>query len=181
MKSFSFIIILFILCSSSIASLLKTSATSTTVVKIVEGNSVSVSGITCSSSNCKGTCFNNTVCQCDSEHTSNTDTTVFCDVPRKRQQTAFLLEFFLPFGIGHLYLGRMLNFCLKMTVLVLILLFDFLFRSMIFGQKYEQAKTGVTTVLVFYGTYVFYHVVDLLLITEAFYNDRNGDPMAINQ
>ena len=62
---------------------------------------------------------NRTECTCKKEYATLTTSKQFCDVKKKKQLTAFLLELFVGFGAGHFYRHHYLMASLKLVAFVL--------------------------------------------------------------
>lgn len=81
----------------------------------------------CTSSNCgprNGFCIDLNTCQCQIGYanfeTEESPAGQYCTYQQKSQLVAFLLEFFFPIGVGHLYAGRIVNGLIKMGFNVLL-------------------------------------------------------------
>ncbi len=59
-----------------------------------------------------------TECTCKKEYTQLSTSDKFCDVKKKKQLTAFLLELFVGFGAGHFYRHHYLMASLKLVAFV---------------------------------------------------------------
>jgi hypothetical protein len=89
--------------------------------------------INCTISNCPypNNCVGNTVCLCDKSRANHFIETnneiklnsepIYCQYERKKLLTAFLLEFFIPIGAGHLYSGLIAMGVIKMVVCLFLL------------------------------------------------------------
>ena len=61
---------------------------------------------------------NNSRCKCKDEYTNLTNSDTYCNIKRKKQLTAFLLELFVGFGAGHFYRHHYLMASLKLVAFV---------------------------------------------------------------
>src|SRR5436309_3311942 len=80
-------------------------------IQVSRGSMQSQPGKTCSFDNCplfKGVCYEE-ICICTYGYITyiqeNTPQ-IYCNYAQKSRMTAFFLEFFFPFGAGHLYAGK---------------------------------------------------------------------------
>ena len=137
--------------------------------------------IECNASNCfypNGRCVDNGTCECTKEYASfkqeGESKDHYCAYERKKQLVSFLLELFLPFGVGHFYSGRIL-----IGVLKIIVCFS---QCIIAGIGFCLAKdAGMLTViilLVIGCVYISWELVDIILIALNVYKDGNGVPLA---
>ena len=133
--------------------------------------------ITCTSINCPSpnSCENGSVCVCDNtlanaQIDTTTDTytdSIYCQYQRKKQLTAFLLEFFLPFGIGHLYLGRLKNGIIKLVLLFVLCC------SLCFLPSTEDKKVVYCLFSAFISLLLIWNLMDLIFIGLNRYVDGN--------
>ncbi len=148
----------------------------------------SARNINCNSSNClppHGTCTNKNTCTCFSGYANFTPagqpkSNKYCNYERKNQLTAFLLELFFPFGVGHLYLGEIVLGLIKMGV-ILIIPVTFIILLFCGGLKSDASEGSGCCYLILIGllyldmiTGCIWQVVDLILLVLNNYNDSNG-------
>jgi len=137
----------------------------------------------CSTTNCpaqNGVCSGTSMCVCRKEFANvpkvSKDT---CSYKRKSQLTAFLLEFFLPFGVGHFYVGKWWLGLIKMicTLFAMITIYSFLICCLSCVQNQKS-----------YAAYMFFYyfvpilasvwwLVDIILFGIDYFLDNNGVPL----
>jgi hypothetical protein len=135
--------------------------------------------IQCSNLNCVypyGSCIDFTTCQCANEYSSykleNIPATLYCTYERKKQLISFLLEFFLPFGVGHFYSGRPLMGILKLLAMLSPCLFvSFLLCCKESGSIISILVTGIGCL------YGIWQLIDIILFSINIYRDGNGVPL----
>lgn len=144
----------------------------------------------CNEINCNyihGICTNSTTCVCKKQYANfvikdtNTSDYSACSYSRKHQQIAFLLEFFIPFGAAHFYLGNYEAGLLKLLALIvlpvlLICLGVFVRRPN--NTSMITKKRDVDSLIILYAMgvlmWVFYDVLNIALDR---YKDSNGVSM----
>ena len=131
----------------------------------------------CPSTNGKCTGNNNETCICFNTFASYPlDTYDMCGYPKKKQLYAFLLEFFVTFGVGHFYTGKYTIGVIKIFFwLVCYVLFFFL---RVINKKKEENST-VTLVIALLGCMcccgmLIWQLVDILMYGLNQYLDGNG-------
>ena len=134
-----------------------------------------------------GTCtyFNSTYseCKCDDGYTTpDEDGNYMCCYEQYNSMTAFLLEIFISFGVGHMYIGDYLLGVLKMIIYLV------LFSSTIFicfyrckhNDKYEIETSFIYRLmrmicfLLCGCVYVAWQMIDSILFSLGGYVDKNG-------
>lgn len=110
-----------------------------------------------------GTCQED-VCICINGYktfidSKNENNPIYCTYEQKSKWIALVLEMFLP-PFGHFYLGRMVHFSIKLTLMVFTL---FLINS-------PKRWIGLIPLIILYFT-------DLLHLNFMFYNDGNDIPI----
>ncbi len=126
-----------------------------------------------------GVCNSTLHCECIEPYTTNTNSAsigVECDYEQKYVRTAFFLEFFLPFGVGHFYAER--------YEFAIFKLFFFLITALsvvLFIRAYYDKSTQETTELIyalnmvmFVPLLIAWQIADILLFGYNTYVDGNG-------
>jgi hypothetical protein len=107
-----------------------------------------------------------------------------CSYSRKRQLITFLLEFLVPVGAGHLYLGNALLGVVKFFVCVLLPLIGlYVFCHCVDTTESEKAERinniiGLITFIVYAITFGVWWLTDLIMIGGGHYKDSNQIEMA---
>ena len=137
----------------------------------------------CNSDTCvNGVCFNNSTCICKPGYAQLPDSGAnLCDYKLYSQLTAFFLELFLIFGFGHLYIGRILNFVLKLVIILTIISLDFLFKYFIKSDGYHSKKAIYISSYIFYAAIVAWQVLDVVLFGLNYFKDENDMPLWVYQ
>lgn len=142
----------------------------------------SVSGINCSKNNCAGTCTTSTKCICYIGYVNfpNNYSYKFCSYIQKKQIKAFLLETFLPFGIGHFYLGRFYFGFIKM-IFSFIPFFIFIFSifRIIINKKFKSkfSNSFIFPIIIFSIINFIWWITDIINFSLNRYADGNGIPL----
>ena len=150
-------------------------------------NNIQCSNTTCRSPNAR--CEDASTCMClegwanfNKEQKGN-PLGLFCQYEQKGQITAFLLEFFLCFGVGHFYTGRIIHGVIKLIVLISGLVLAFIFKKSN-SEIEEDSKLnfsffkGVGLIVTFiFISYAFFHLVDIILYASNKLSDGNGVPL----
>jgi hypothetical protein len=142
---------------------------------------------TCTATNCKdpyGKCTDGQTCQCNKGFAQMINKTVqlnqnSCSYEMYRQKTAFMLEFFLPFGVGHFYSGRISFGIGKLFFIVIVLIMDFILIRFIYKSNEKSIKTqrfGQFFILFLYFSLIVFHVVDLCMWGLNKWRDGNAMP-----
>lgn len=128
-------------------------------------------------SNClNGVCLSNLICKCNKNFVNliNYKSEGYCTHKLKKQYIAFFLEFFFILGFGHLYIGNILYFVIKITVFVLFVLcslsakFCFIYKSLEI-KRYVYLLTYIVNYILF-----VWHVADITLFGLNMYKDNKG-------
>jgi hypothetical protein len=130
----------------------------------------------CTSSNCDS-CISSIVCKCPLGYAQKKNVEVninqkSCQYKLKKQWIFFLLELFFPFGIGHFYAKRILYGIIKLLFLIIIISCDIFVKRLIKGFK-EIQNFNIGMYLV-YSSYIFWQLVDIVLIGINQFTDGNG-------
>ena len=128
-----------------------------------------------------GNCFENQ-CNCFIGYLTTINDKTSCTYKQKLQSTAFCLELFLGFGIGHYYSGRNLHATLKLFAMIfgifMIMLYPITMKCVdekLFGDAYF-----FLTSFLFYLIAVslaFLIVYDLIMFGLNKYKDGKGIPL----
>jgi len=137
----------------------------------------------CDDKNCPpdiGTCSGTSKCNCENKYANAPKLSKkTCSYKRKSQKTAFLLEFFIPFGAGHFYVGKWWLGLIKMicTLFAMITIYSFLICCLSCVQNQKS-----------YAAYMFFYyfvpilasvwwLVDIILFGIDYFLDNNGVPL----
>ncbi len=144
-----------------------------------------------------GRCHSGSVCECNPGfmHVPHLQSIKFryCEYEQKQQGTAFILEFFFFFGIGHFYVNHIvigiLKFLIACASIYLINYFkkDVDPTELIFYRKPDNSlETRLSlknsyylkhVAYFFIGTFIGFHVYDLILFAQNKYTDGYGVPL----
>jgi hypothetical protein len=139
--------------------------------------------ILCTKQNCYypyGICTDAKTCRCMDEYASykspddKKPQITYCTYRRSKQLVAFLLEFFLPFGVGHFYCGRIIFGMIKLLLMISPCIFVLFF---IFGKSDITLVTMVLMCLFGCG-WTVWEIVDIVLFAINSYRDGNGVQLA---
>ena len=137
----------------------------------------------CTVANCNGKCTSKDICTCEDGYLNfKSNSPIYCSYKQKSQLAAFLLELFLPFGIGHLYVGRTLFGITKMIIVtspVTICLFTFL--GILVSDKFLSGGNSslfcIGFVFVFSIIGIIWWIADLVIFGTNNYLDGNNLPL----
>jgi len=147
-------------------------------------------GIGCTENNCdpsRGKC-NKGTCECIrgfanivTENKAQAVEGKYCSYTQKRQLTAFLLEFFLSFGIGHLYTERWIIGVFKLFLISLTCGFFSVLKFLNKGVHIEDQSKASFTILTFASfmlcTFAVWQLVDIVLFGINYFPDGKGIPL----
>jgi hypothetical protein len=105
-------------------------------------------------------------CTCIDEYATFPPNGVKCSYKRLDRAVPLLLEFFLPFGIGHLYARRHAHCLVKFSLFLYLIL---TFRN---NPKLSRSKHFVNQFMVLIFTLIY--AVDLLGFATGLYKDGNS-------
>lgn len=131
---------------------------------------------TCFNGYCNSTKF----CICDDGfETFPSNNTIGCNYLKYKVKVAFYLEFFLPFGIGHLYSER--NEFGIFKIFLFIVSVAMLIIYVIIAKKKNSSETtelviALNTFLIV-PLYLMWHIIDIMLFGVNKYVDGNGIPL----
>jgi hypothetical protein len=128
--------------------------------------------ITCGDSLCNitgGTCVNENECKCDEKWANFKGDDVLCDYKRIDRAVPLILEFFLPFGVGHFYSQRYVHGIIKFS------LFMYLVISLKNNPQLSVSKHYVNQLMVL--IYILVYTIDLLGFATGIYKDGNSISM----
>lgn len=137
----------------------------------------------CNVFNCprkRGVCTRDTSCKCNEGFISVNDDEFpfYCNYEQKRQLNAFLLEFFIGFGIGHLYNGNIQIAMIKLIlyfVAYFILCFIPYFTAQTKSNFLNRVFPCFQTMAIL--TIVIWQIVDSVLLGINWFPDGNGIPL----
>jgi len=165
----------FILCNRFLQQ--TNTATSNTSTIVTTNSSLKCGQFTCPSANSQ--CFGkyNEACLCNTEWaTFPFDQFEMCNYKKKKQVVTFLLEFFIPFGAGHLYAKNYAMGIIKLLYFVLSCCLFGLVRLL--SKKTEENNTFILLLsllgcITCIGVIVW-QLTDIILIGLNRYSDGNG-------
>jgi len=130
----------------------------------------------CNVQNCfpdNGVCIETNLCKCMKGYANYPeDTPKKCSYIQKKQLVAFLLEFFLPFGVGHFYGGIWWLGLIKLLLLVV--------SPIVLCITYCCAKNIVLWYILSIAIPLLdfvWWLVDAILFGINYYKDSNGVPL----
>jgi len=130
-----------------------------------------------------GHCSSETTCICNKyyAHFLLNSGEISCSYKRKNQMIAFLLEFFIPFGAGHFYLG---NIALGIIKLSFMLCLPIIFIFMNYTCGNFNSRRFISKPFLWDKLFVFYMIslllwvfFDIVNISLMKYTDSNGVQM----
>ena len=99
-----------------------------------------------------------------------------CSYKLKNQIIAFLLEFFLCFGVGHFYCLRYLMGIIKLCSFIVIIIFDCVMKNI--KYKSNKARNGITVfIYCLYFILILWQIFDICMFGMNKYKDGNGVPL----
>lgn len=126
-----------------------------------------------------GFCNSTNQCECIEPYTTNINSPtveIQCDYEQKVVKIAFLLEFFLPFGVGHFYAERY-----EFAVFKLFFFLITVISVILFVRAYYDKSTQETTELIyalnmvmFVPLLIAWQIADIILFGYNTYVDGNG-------
>jgi hypothetical protein len=149
--------------------------------------------INCSNLNCglpNGLCVDKSTCKCLDNYAmystvnsgsatvaSNFQSDQFCNYIMKKQLVAFLLELFFPYGIGHLYCGRLASGIIKLFIALIPLITCL---GVVMTGSRTDGKVGCASIMgSLCGCILFiWAIVDWVMFGINNYKDGNGMPLA---
>ena len=131
---------------------------------------------TCAREN--GFCSTNGQCQCLAGFYDDPDLKQekFCSYHQRRQVTFFLLEFFLPFGIGHLCNGRIIYGVIKLLVFLAIILTDVITKIVLISKNERGTKPANIISFVYYFILILWQAYDVTMIGFNKFTEQNNVP-----
>jgi len=149
-------------------------------------------GISCTTTNCptdKGKCKTTSSCECEKGFANilvnskpQLENGSYCSYQQKMQVTAFLLEFFIPFGVGHLYAERWVEGSIKLVLITLTCVFLLVLKIINKGVFIEN-QTTLSFVMLTFTTimccaYGLWQLLDLCLFGLNKFLDGKQMPLA---
>jgi hypothetical protein len=138
----------------------------------------------CTITNCplfQGICFKN-YCHCSHDYstyiTSETYPIIYCNYHLKSKYTAFFLELFFPFGVGHLYAENAVLAIIKFLSFTMILCSC---CGILFSISLEHKNDGIQCFSLLFilmiVVWLLLQIIDLVCYSMAVYMDGNGFPL----
>jgi len=137
----------------------------------------------CDDKNCPpdiGTCSGTSKCNCENKYANAPKLSKkTCSYKRKSQKTAFLLEFFIPFGAGHFYVGKWLLGVMKLlfTLVAIIIVHTMACCCM----TCLQDKTFSVVYMFFFAVTPIltgiWWIADIIMFGTNYYLDSNSVPL----
>ena len=136
------------------------------------------SNYNCSYNNCiYGSCNATNHCECDESYeTFPENSTLKCLYEKKLTSTSFFLEFFIPIGVGHLYLKRYEFGLFKIFFAIISCGFLYVYYTVSYKNPAAETTRLVITLNTFivFPLYLIWHIVDIILFAISGYSDGNG-------
>ena len=140
----------------------------------------------CNESNCpksRGTCSGG-YCICNDKYITmnnkninNND--IYCNYPLKSRITAFLLELFFPFGIGHFYSGNLLLAIIKLAIFILLFSMCYSILCCAAGKILGACSVIISLIVILsIICLILMEIFDLVGYGFGIYNDGNGVMMS---
>ncbi len=182
MKAYFKLLIAFVILIMCIST---STSQSNKLKEVNNDNNQTIVNSQCTKDNCSvyGSCINQNQCLCNSGYTfiSSIPSVELCNYGFKLQITAFMLEFFLILGFGHLYCGRYANFIIKFLIFVSFIILDFIMKYTVKVKSYKSKKSIYITSYIFYGIMILWQCIDVIMFGLNVYTDYYGlKPMAFN-
>ena len=140
----------------------------------------------CDESNCpksRGTCSGG-YCICNDKYITMNNKNIknngiYCNYPLKSRITAFLLELFFPFGIGHFYSGNLLFAIIKLAIFILLFSMCCSILCCAAGKILGACSVIISLIVVLslIGL-ILMEIFDLVGYGLGIYNDGNGVMMS---
>lgn len=126
-----------------------------------------------------------TECTCKKEYASDPNSGKYCEVERKKQLTAFLLELFVGFGAGHFYRHDYLMASLKLVAFVfgiyVICLFPLTAKCVTDCCDSDCLVVLVSIIFYLYALgLAFWYIWDLVFFGKNKYPDKSHDSFTID-
>ena len=143
--------------------------------------------LTCNVNSICNTQFNNCTCPygySTNNSTNNSNPIQYCCYKQKSQLTAFLLEFFLSFGIGHFYsgnyaIGSVKMFLMLFTCLCCIsLVFILGCKKSIGNGQYTEKILWFASCIICFCLYFIWQIIDIVLYSLNILKDENNVELA---
>jgi len=152
--------------------------------------------IECNKYNCfaPNICLDATFCKCGEEYANfnednpfingndNYDNNkIYCNYKRKKQIISFVLEFFLFFGMGHVYSGNYILGISKFIFFILLIIFklkkDKNSKEIDIEEEENNNKNANWLHLMILLSAVIWYIIDIVFLALRKFIDGNGVPM----
>jgi hypothetical protein len=137
--------------------------------------------LVCNKMNCpvtQGICTKDNKCSCYDGYKTVNDIKYGlyqCNYQKKSQALAFILEFLIGFGVGHMYLGNIKIGTIKLTFCFLCAFFICFYPYFTIRTRSKTLRNTVPYFQSIFGIiYVFWQAMDGVLIGLSYYTDGNG-------
>jgi hypothetical protein len=148
----------------------------------LESPQINTTSQICSYENCpfsQGVCYDNK-CLCAygfKTLSSASEPQINCNYHQKSKMTAFLLEFFFPFGLGHYYAGKF-YFAIAKLVLFVFLFCNFCGELVCMNLRiFKLFICSTLFAIAFSCMWLTFQSIDLLCYLTGLYNDGYGISM----
>ena len=126
-----------------------------------------------------------TECSCKAEYATDPNGSRYCEVERKKQLTAFLLELFVGFGAGHFYRHDYLMASLKLVAFVfgiyVICLFPLTAKCVTDCCDSDCLVVLVSIIFYLYALgLAFWYIWDLVYFGKNYYPDKSHKDFEID-
>lgn len=144
---------------------------------IYDTNEVYYADGKCNINNCEN-CISATKCQCPNGYAQDPkkevkENELSCTYKRKKQYVFFLLELFLPIGIGHFYAGRIINGIVKLLVMAAIIALDIILKNKILKGFKTKQRFSIVSYILYFGILAWI-CIDIVCIGVNHYKDGKG-------
>jgi len=135
----------------------------------------------CNNETCKpgqGSCTTDSKCVCETGFVDDPNLKInkYCSYKQKRQLIFFLIEFFAPFGIGHILNGRFIYGVIKCSVVLGLILLDLFSKCILLCGKDRGAKCPNYITFLYYGIIIFWQAFDITMIGFNKFREENNIP-----
>lgn len=140
----------------------------------------------CNKKNCLNGKCNKSYCECNqgygqvnNKNTKNSfSDKELCNYKLKNQILAFILESFLIFGIGHLYVHRILYGILKAICFLSIIFIDYIIKKIAIEKKSNKALNTICFIsYILYFSMIIFHLYDIMMFAVNKHTDGYGMPL----
>ena len=161
---------------SPISDEIKKACDVTSLVQIADNRNLMCNAETCGPS--QGKCNDQRMCVCEKGWLNDPNLKVnkFCSYKQKKQMLFFLIEFFAPFGLGHILYGKFYYGIIKLSVFIGLIMIDLISKCVLLCGNERGAKFPNYMTFFYYLILVFWQLFDMTMIGFNKFKDENGMP-----